>query len=161
MYKDKLDKLLEASLESVRKDSIDELMVEVKSYDRPHGEKLSHQIINHFFTDIAPKFDTLAGVEQALHALYKKNNIQTTVQGVKQVISNYAKRLELQKQKRKPTNEALEELISEKNLSAYEKVKREKYVKSLKRKYKEFKAKYGEDAESVIYATATKLAKND
>lgn len=143
-------------IEELKEESVKELITEVKSYDRAHGAKLSNSIIKKFFQDQAPKYDSLAAVEQALHSLYKRNGIETTSQGVKQVISNYKKRVDLSKQERnKPTE------IKEESLNALQNQKKEKIVKSMKKDFKKFKSKYGDDAKAVIYATATKLAKDD
>jgi hypothetical protein len=51
-----------------------------------------------------------------------------------------------------------EEVVSEKELTPEEKKKQEEIVQALK-KDKKFKSKYGDDAESVMYAIATKTAK--
>lgn len=51
------------------------------------------------------------------------------------------------------------QLLLERKLSAAEKRKKEKYVKGMKKSAKGFKKKYGKDAKSVMYATATKMAK--
>ena len=49
--------------------------------------------------------------------------------------------------------------IMEKELTKPEKNEKEKIVKGMKKDKKGFKKRYGDDAESVMYATATKLAK--
>jgi hypothetical protein len=51
------------------------------------------------------------------------------------------------------------DFISEKELTKPEKKEKEKIVKGMKKDKKGFKQRYGDDAESVMYATATKLAK--
>ena len=51
------------------------------------------------------------------------------------------------------------DLIQEKKLSKKEKEKREKYVKGMKKSKEDFEERYGEDGESVMYATATNMAK--
>mgnify|MGYP003658969133 CR=1 FL=1 len=51
------------------------------------------------------------------------------------------------------------EFISEKELTKPEKKEKEKVVKGMKKNKKDFKKRYGDDAESVMYATATKIAK--
>ena len=51
-----------------------------------------------------------------------------------------------------------EELDEEKLTKAMKKEK-EKVVKGMKKNKKDFKKRYGDDAESVMYATATKIAK--
>ena len=127
---------------------------EVKTYDKPHGAKLSHAQLNQFFTSEAPKYDSLEQVETALKNLYKRSGIETTGQGLKQVISNYKKRVDLSKQSQK-------RVVKESTLSAEELKKREAIVKSMKKNFKAFKRKYGDDAKSVIYATATTIAKKD
>ena len=49
--------------------------------------------------------------------------------------------------------------IDERNLTEPEKKEKEKVVKGMKKSKKDFKQRYGDDAESVMYATATKIAK--
>ena len=49
--------------------------------------------------------------------------------------------------------------IMEKELTKPEKKEKEKIVKGMKKDKKGFKQRYGDDAESVMYATATKIAK--
>ena len=49
--------------------------------------------------------------------------------------------------------------IDERKLSEPEKKEKEKVVKGMKKSKKDFKKRYGDDAESVMYATATKIAK--
>ena len=52
-----------------------------------------------------------------------------------------------------------EDEIAERKLSEPEKKEKEKVVKGMKKNKKDFKKRYGDDAESVMYATATKIAK--
>jgi len=47
----------------------------------------------------------------------------------------------------------------ERSLTKGEEGKREKYVKGMKKAKGDFKKRYGKDAEAVMYATATKMAK--
>tara|TARA_Y100001937_G_scaffold116510_1_gene168525 strand:+ start:368 stop:1216 length:849 start_codon:yes stop_codon:yes gene_type:complete len=49
--------------------------------------------------------------------------------------------------------------VAERTLTKPEKKKKEKVVKGMKKSKKDFKRRYGDDAESVMYATATKIAK--
>ena len=51
--------------------------------------------------------------------------------------------------------------ISERTLTKGENTEKERLVKGMKKSYKDFKARYGEDAKSVMYATATKMAKEE
>lgn len=51
--------------------------------------------------------------------------------------------------------------LDERELSKGEMKKREDIVKGMKRGLKDFKKRYGADAKSVMYATATKLAKEE
>lgn len=51
--------------------------------------------------------------------------------------------------------------VDERTLSTGEMKKREDIVKGMKKGLKGFKARYGKDAKSVMYATATKLAKEE
>lgn len=54
-----------------------------------------------------------------------------------------------------------EESIEEKTLSSGETSKKEKYVKGMKKNLSDFRKKYGERAKEVMYATATKMAKEE
>ena len=49
--------------------------------------------------------------------------------------------------------------VAERKLSKAKKKRKEKVVKGMKKSKKDFKKRYGDDAESVMYATATKIAK--
>lgn len=51
------------------------------------------------------------------------------------------------------------EQLSERELTKPEEKEKEKIVKGMKKSKKDFEDRYGEDAESVMYATATKMAK--
>lgn len=51
--------------------------------------------------------------------------------------------------------------VNERTLSTGEMKKREDIVKGMKKGLKDFKSRYGKDAKSVMYATATKLAKEE
>jgi hypothetical protein len=51
--------------------------------------------------------------------------------------------------------------LDERELSSSEMKDRERIVKGLKKSYKDFKSRYGERAKSVMYATATKMAKEE
>jgi hypothetical protein len=53
----------------------------------------------------------------------------------------------------------LHDFLIERSLSKKEKGKQEKIVKGMKKSKNDFKDRYGKDAEAVMYATATKLAK--
>ena len=53
------------------------------------------------------------------------------------------------------------EQVEERSLTEPEMKKKEEIVKSMKKKMPGFKERYGERAKSVIYATATKIAKKD
>ena len=55
--------------------------------------------------------------------------------------------------------EALEALLSERELTKPEEKEKERLVKGMKKNKDDFKKRYGDDAEAVMYATATKNAK--
>ncbi len=87
---------------------------------------------------------------------------------VKKVISN-ERAYQAQKQKkagevmsnlRKEESEELEQ-IDERELTKGEAEKKEDYVKGMKKKLSGFKQRYGDRAKEVMYATATKMAKED
>jgi len=53
------------------------------------------------------------------------------------------------------------DLLAEKKMTAGEKKEKEKLVKGMKKAKGDFKKRYGKDAESVMYATATKRAMDE
>jgi hypothetical protein len=55
----------------------------------------------------------------------------------------------------------IERMIKERELTNPEKDEKERIVKGMKKSKKDFEERYGEDAESVMYATATKKAKEN
>jgi hypothetical protein len=61
----------------------------------------------------------------------------------------------------KPKKKVKESYLDERSLSKGETKEKERLVKGMKKSYKDFKARYGEDAKSVMYATATKMAKEE
>ena len=72
------------------------------------------------------------------------------------------KEAELQKKEAEAVKKVKkEEVVLERSLSSDEEDDKERIVKGMKKDKKGFKARYGKDAESVMYATATKLAKED
>ena len=54
-----------------------------------------------------------------------------------------------------------EETIEERSLTTGEEKDKEKYVKGMKKSVKDFKDRYGDEYKSVMYATATKMAKEE
>lgn len=54
---------------------------------------------------------------------------------------------------------SMEESVNERELTKDEEKTKEKYVKGMKKNKSDFKDRYGDDAEAVMYATATKNAK--
>lgn len=53
------------------------------------------------------------------------------------------------------------ESVHERSLTDDEKGKKERYVKGMKKKFSGFRDRYGEDAKSVMYGTATNMAKEE
>ena len=53
------------------------------------------------------------------------------------------------------------DFIQERKLSKDEEKKKEKIVKGMKKNKEDFKKRYGDEAEAVMYATATKRAKGE
>ena len=56
---------------------------------------------------------------------------------------------------------SMEESVNERELTKGEEREKERIVKGMKKNKSDFKDRYGDDAESVMYATATKRAKNE
>ena len=56
--------------------------------------------------------------------------------------------------------EAMEKQLDEKKLTKGEENEKERVVKGMKKSKSDFNQRYGDDAESVMYATATKIAKD-
>ena len=59
----------------------------------------------------------------------------------------------------KAIQQQFKEPVKERPLTKGEENKKEKYVKGMKKKKGDFKDRYGKDADAVMYATATKMAK--
>tara|TARA_B100000927_G_scaffold273741_1_gene252439 strand:- start:417 stop:1610 length:1194 start_codon:yes stop_codon:yes gene_type:complete len=59
----------------------------------------------------------------------------------------------------KAIQQQFKEPVKERSLTKGEEKKKEKYVKGMKKKKGDFKDRYGKDADAVMYATATKMAK--
>ena len=59
----------------------------------------------------------------------------------------------------RPAAAPMDEELDERKLTEPEKKEKEKVVKGMKKSKSDFKKRYGKDAESVMYATATKIAK--
>jgi chloramphenicol O-acetyltransferase len=141
--------IIKNSLDSfVLEDFATEAIQEAKKYDKPHGRKLSHQTLDHFFKNEAPKFETLAAVEHALSALYKKNGVEFTPAVIKQAISSYKKRSELS-----------EAELQEVALSSDEKKAKDKIVLKLKKNLKEFRRRYKDKDEAELQNLATTVVK--
>ena len=68
-------------------------------------------------------------------------------------------RTDAEKEKLDRFYQAVNKKMEEKKLSKPEKKEKERVVKGIKKSKKDFKQRYGDDAESVMYATATKIAK--
>lgn len=64
-------------------------------------------------------------------------------------------------QKNRAMLDVVRQEIKERTLSPDEEGKREKYVKGMKKAKGEFKKRYGDRGEEVMYATATKMAKKE
>jgi len=63
------------------------------------------------------------------------------------------------KVRRKMVDTGVMPSLDEEKLTKAMKKEKEKVVKGMKKNKKDFKKRYGDDAESVMYATATKIAK--
>lgn len=143
---DTIKELLDESvLELYAKDAINE----VKTKDHAHGKKLPHSILQNFFRQDAPKYDSLSAVETALAVLYKKNGIEFAPSGLKQVISNAKKHSQLK-----------EDTLDEIALSSDEKLRKDKLVIKLKKNAKELRMRYKNKDESDIQLLAVSLAKH-
>lgn len=64
-------------------------------------------------------------------------------------------------QKSRAFLDVINQAISEKTLSPSEKIKKEKFVKGMKKVKGDFEKRYGERGKDVMYATATKMAKKE
>lgn len=141
-----MDKLAEKIIEEIRHD-----LYEVKSYDKAHGRKLSKHILQKFFTVDAPKYKTLGDVKNALAKIYQQNGVEANNKVISSIVSSYAKRISVQ--------ESL--ILDEEKLSQQQMKKREEIIRAMKKDATKFKKKYGDDYMSILFATATKLAKYD
>ena len=65
------------------------------------------------------------------------------------------------KQRKKDLKKLPKKSVYERPLTKDEKKDKEKYVKGMKKSKGDFEKRYGKDAKAVMYATATKMAKED
>jgi len=70
-------------------------------------------------------------------------------------------RKQMEKKRRKSLRQEEVEQVDERVLDKAEKGEKERIVKGMKKKFSSFKDRYGKDAKSVMYATATKMAKDN
>ena len=98
------------------------------------------------------------------------SNPQATIQALEKIYNNLEEHgfvpmystMKAYGMKRKTTNgqkHFVTDDVNERSLTKGEEKKKEKYVKGMKKRKKEFKDRYGDEAEAVMYATATKMAK--
>lgn len=91
----------------------------------------------------------------------QKKQLQMKSQMMKKQQMLDRQRLQAQKQGKIPMGHGMREEseLEEKVLDKAETDEKERIVKGMKKKFTNFKDKYGKDAKSVMYATATKMAK--
>ena len=101
---------------------------------------------------------------------HTNRNPQATIQALEKIYNNLEEHgfvpmystMKAYGMKRKTTNgqkHFVTDDVNERSLTKGEEKKKEKYVKGMKKRKKEFKDRYGDEAEAVMYATATKMAK--
>lgn len=160
----KLDELAKQKVAEIT-ETINE---EVKVQSQIRGKKIKKSVLQNFFKN-ASQFKTLGDVKQALTKLYKTQNVKITPEKLSSIINAYAKRVKMSIDRKNNVQESVEEFdaptldiyLNEESLSNEEKKKKEKYVKAMKKNYKQFVKKYGDNALSVIHAVATNQAKKD
>ena len=89
------------------------------------------------------------GGKKLYNALKDKDPDTITEQELEQILRNYVPN----------SDDDLKGLVTERTLTKGEEKKKEKYVKGMKKAKGDFKDRYGKDADAVMYATATKMAK--
>lgn len=146
LSKESINTLIE---ETIFEAYAEEAITEVKTYDKEHGKKLSHKILDSFFANTAPKFNSLSAVESALKAIYKQNGVEFESNGIKQIISSYKSRL----------NSVKESELDEVSLTSDEKKKKDKLVIALKKSSKEYRQRYKDSETADVQNLATALAK--
>lgn len=154
---EQLDKLAEQKIQEIQQ----ELYEAVKSPESsPRGKKLSKHILQNWFANQASKFKTLDGVKAALAAVYKQNGVMANSKVISSIISRYAKKVAVANERDpKKVSESFE--LDEAKLTQYQQKKKEEIVRAMKKHMDRFKGKYGSDAEKVLHATATQLARRD
>lgn len=135
--------------ESVLSVYASESVNENKTYDVPHGKKLSNSILSKFFKDQAPRLNSLQAVEHALEGLYKQNGVEFTPKVITQIISSYKKKVKL-----------TEEELNEITLSSKEKQEKDKLVIALKKNLKQNRQRYKDKEVASIQTLATALVKD-
>ena len=99
------------------------------------------------------------GFSQKAHCAGKKKKTKETIEAA-QDLNALMKGIDADlKQRKKDLKKLPKKSVYERPLTKDEKKDKEKYVKGMKKNTKDFKKRYGKDAKSVMYATATKMAK--
>lgn len=126
----------------------EEAINEVKQYDKAHGKKLPHKVLDDFFKQKAPNLKSLTAVKSALTALYKQNGVELENNGINQIITTYKKKLN-------GVKESLEEVA----LTSDEKKQKDKLVILLKKNSKEYRMRYKDKEVADMQNLATALVK--
>lgn len=137
----KLDELAKQKVAEIT-ETINE---EVKVQSQIRSRKIKKSVLQNFFKN-AYQFKTLGDVKQALTKLYKTQNVKITPEKLSSIINTYAKRVKMSIDRKNNVQESVEEFdaptldiyLNEESLSNEEKKKKEKYVKAMKKNYKQF-----------------------
>ena len=118
------------------------------------------RLVHYYESDRQPQEPTLFIQKEELSPTIDKKAHRSAQRDAK--IGNLARKTDNPGEKAAAERKAKgPKLMGERALSSDEKDDKEKYVKGMKKSVKDFKKRYGDDYKSVMYATATKMAKEE
>lgn len=143
------------AVQAVKQESVEQIDELSKTTLGSYIKKASHDVAAKGAVTRQFANDSKAASKEQNYNVAKK----TMDKADKTFAKGYGRRMNMAKAVDRLTKEEVE--INERSLTSSETEKKEDMVKGMKKNLSGFKERYGKDAKSVMYATATKAAKKD
>lgn len=105
--------------------------------------------------------EEIESVDEAMRSGFTHRDAGEAQRRREQTLANNPRIAAEVERRRKAAEDAKKQPVQERTLSSGETAEKERIVKGMKKSLSGFKARYGDKAKSVMYATATKSAKNE
>ena len=167
-----IGKLVQKKMSNEDVEQIDELKSKtLKSYISKAGKDLSKRVADYHSKDIASSPSKIIKRDLAIDKAKGRlsmnrqlgraeESVQEDVKDMKKVAKELAGASKMHKKQSERVQKHVDQM-NEKTMTDSQMDKREKIVMAMKPKMQGFKDRYGDDAKSVMYATATKQAMKD